>query len=276
MFCSIELAARVERAAAALVRAGAESARAHHAAGANEVFVLPLAGGIAAWASAGSPLNKVAGLGFGGVPSAGDLDAVERAFAARATPVQVELANLAEPALATLLSDRGYRLVGFENVLGTRLPRPPAPPVGGVSVSRIAPDELPTWLDTVIAGFAAPDTQGVASHEEFPREVLERAVGDLARDPAYTSYLARLQGEIAGGAAVHVFDGVAQLAGAATLPRYRRRGVQTALLAARLADVAAAGCEIAVITTQPGSKSQQNAQKQGFHLLYTRAVLVRS
>ena len=31
----------------------------------------------------------------------------------------------------------------------------------------------------------------------------------------------------------------------------------------------------AVITTQPGSRSQQNAQRQGFDLLYTRAVLVK-
>jgi len=32
---------------------------------------------------------------------------------------------------------------------------------------------------------------------------------------------------------------------------------------------------VAVIVTQPGSKSQQNAQRQGFDLLYTRAVLVK-
>jgi hypothetical protein len=42
-----------------------------------------------------------------------------------------------------------------------------------------------------------------------------------------------------------------------------------------MADAAAAGCDLAVIVTQPGSKSHQNAQRQGFHLLYTRAVLVR-
>ena len=63
--------------------------------------------------------------------------------------------------------------------------------------------------------------------------------------------------------------------GAATAPAHRRRGVQTALLSARLADAAAAGCDIAVVTTQPGSKSQQNVQRRGFDLLYTRAVLVR-
>ena len=53
----------------------------------------------------------------------------------------------------------------------------------------------------------------------------------------------------------------------------RRRGVQTSLLSARLADAGAAGCDIAVVTTQPGSKSQQNVQRQGFDLLYTRAIL---
>jgi hypothetical protein len=51
--------------------------------------------------------------------------------------------------------------------------------------------------------------------------------------------------------------------------------VQSALVAARLADAYAAGCEVAVIVTQPGSKSQQNAQRRGFDLLYTRATLVK-
>jgi hypothetical protein len=51
--------------------------------------------------------------------------------------------------------------------------------------------------------------------------------------------------------------------------------VQTALLAARAADAAAAGCDIAVVTTQPGSRSQHNVQRRGFDLLYTRAILVK-
>ncbi len=33
--------------------------------------------------------------------------------------------------------------------------------------------------------------------------------------------------------------------------------------------------DIAVVTTQPASKSQQNVQRRGFDLLYTRAVLVQ-
>jgi hypothetical protein len=51
--------------------------------------------------------------------------------------------------------------------------------------------------------------------------------------------------------------------------------VQAALVSARLADAAAVGCDLAVVTTLPGSKSQQNVQRQGFDLLYARAALVR-
>ena len=70
-------------------------------------------------------------------------------------------------------------------------------------------------------------------------------------------------------------DGITQLFGAATHPVHRRRGIQSALLRARLCAGRARGCDLAVVTTQPGSKSQQNALRAGFSLLYTRAVWVR-
>jgi len=111
-------------------------------------------------------------------------------------------------------------------------------------------------------------------HEEFPREAIIGAEHDMAAAGAMR-YAAFRDGILAGGATMRIAEGVAQLTGAATAPAHRRRGVHTALLSARLADAAAAGCDVAVIITQPGSKSQQNAQRQGFDLLYTRAVLVR-
>jgi GNAT superfamily N-acetyltransferase len=121
---------------------------------------------------------------------------------------------------------------------------------------------------------AHPDVQGVPSHEEFPREVVVRAERDLAAAGA-VRYAALRDGVIVGGASFRLAEGIAQLTGAATAPAHRRRGVQTALLSARLADAAAAGCGIAVVTTQPASKSQQNVQRRGFDLLYTRAILVK-
>jgi GNAT superfamily N-acetyltransferase len=107
----------------------------------------------------------------------------------------------------------------------------------------------------------------------IPREIVERAERDLVA-AGVARYVALRDGVIAGGAGLRM-DGVAQLTGAATVPAHRRRGVQSALLSARLADAAAADCDIGVVTSQPRSKSQENAQRRGFDLLYTRAVLVK-
>jgi GNAT superfamily N-acetyltransferase len=111
--------------------------------------------------------------------------------------------------------------------------------------------------------------------EDFPRDVLERAERDSAAVTGIRRYTAFRAGRPAGGASFRVTNGIAQLTGAGTVPAHRRHGVQTALLGARLADAAAAGCDVAVVTTQPGSRSQQSVQGRGFDLLYVRAVLVK-
>jgi GNAT superfamily N-acetyltransferase len=271
LFGSTEVAERIERVETQLITAATEAASQRVGA---DAFVIPIAGGAACYAEDGSPMNKVVGLGFGGEPSSDALDQIEEAFAARGTAAQVELTNLADPAIGAALTGRGYQLVSFENVLGRSLQgdlQVVAP--SGVEI-RLCGDDLTAWIDVVVDGFAHPDTEGVPSHEDFPREIVERAERDIEHAGA-TPYLAYRDGIVAGGASMRMSEGVAQLTGAATAPAHRRRGVQTALLSARLADAARAGCDVAVVTTQPGSKSQQNVQRRGFHLLYTRAVLVK-
>lgn len=272
LFCDAALAERIERAEAQLIAEASQAAR--HRAG-TVGFVIPVSGGVASFAEQGSPFNKVAGLGFGGVPGAAALDEIEQAFTACGAPVQIELAHLADPAIGALLTGRGYRLTSFENVLGLALTGAPervTPP--GVQVRPSGDNEFGTWVEVVADGVAHPDTQGVPAHQEFPREVIARAERDLAAAGALR-YAALRDGVMAGGASIRMAQGIAQLTGAATAPAHRRRGIQSALLSARLADAAAAGCDIAVVTTQPGSKSQQNVQRRGFDLLYTRAVLVK-
>jgi GNAT superfamily N-acetyltransferase len=266
MFCDIALAERVERAESDLMAQGAT---------ARGGVVFPVAGGFATFAEAESPLNKVSGLGFGGVPTSAELDEIERLFAERGTPVQVELAHVVDSAIGELLTGRRYRLTSFENVLGTAVTaREPVRPQG-VEVRRITGAELDAWIDVVTDGVAEPDTQGLASHEEFPREVVANALHDMAAAGA-GHYLGLVDGKVAGGASMRVTDsGVAQFGGAATAPAFRRRGLQSMFLSVRMADALAAGCDIAAVTTQPASKSHQNVQRQGFDLLYTRAVLVK-
>jgi GNAT superfamily N-acetyltransferase len=273
LFCDAALAERVEGVEAQLIAKSTEAA--HRRRTDTAGFVIPIAGGVATFAEEGSPFNKVAGLGFAGVPSAAALEEIERAFTACGVPVQIELAHLAEPAIGVLLTERGYRLVSFENVLGLALKgEPERVTPTGVEVRPSGDDEFEAWFAVVADGVAHPDTQGAPSHEEFSRDVVARAERDFAA-AGVTRYVAVRDGVIAGGAGLRVAEGVAQLTGAATAPAHRRWGVQTALLSARLADAAAAGCDVAVVTTQPASKSQQNVQRRGFDLLYTRAVLVK-
>jgi ribosomal protein S18 acetylase RimI-like enzyme len=272
LFCDTALARRIERVEAQFVARSSKAARRRVG---TAGFVIPIAGGVASFAGEGSPFNKVAGLGFGGVPDPAVLDDVEKAFAACGSSVQIELAHLADPAIGGLLTGRGYRLESFENVLGRALAGEPErvmPP--GVQVRPSDEEESGAWLDVVAEGSVQPDTQGVPWHEEFPREAIIGAERDMTAAGA-VRYAAFRDGVLAGGATMRMAEGVAQLTGAATAPAHRRRGGHTALLSARLADATAAGCDVAVIITQPGSKSQQNAQRRGFDLLYTRAVIVR-
>ncbi|WP_206686048.1 GNAT family N-acetyltransferase [Kribbella qitaiheensis] len=238
-------------------------------------FVIPVAGGLASFADDDSPFNKVVGLGFGGVPTAAELDEIERAYAALGAPVQVELPHLADPDIALALTERGYRLESFENVLGIAIEdKYDAVTPDGVEIRPSGDDEFDIWLNLMADAVAVPDTQGVPWREEFPRDTYltaerDAATADIAR------YIALRNGAIAGGAGLRTAEGIAQFAGAATAPAHRHHGIQSALLSARLADAATAGCEVGVITTQPASRSQQNAQRRGFSLLYTRAILVK-
>jgi ribosomal protein S18 acetylase RimI-like enzyme len=273
MFCPPSLAARIDRAEMRLSMSVAQtiadrtpSARA---------LIVPIAGGQAVFGSAGSPANKAIGVGFGSTIDAAALDAVEEAWRDRGEPMRFELSTLADPSLAPALTARGYRLTGFENVLGRPVSgaeRGPLP--GGMRIAELAQDDWRVWLDVALDGFGVPD--GSAPGEEvYPREVIEGVFGDLAATTGFRRYLLEVDGVPAGAASLRVDDGIAQLCGAATLAAFRRRGIQGALLRHRLADAHAAGCDLAVVTVQPGSRSQANAMRAGFALLYTRAILVR-
>ncbi|MEV5834069.1 GNAT family N-acetyltransferase [Nocardia sp. NPDC052112] len=275
LFAGPDLAARVEHAERTLIEEGARAAARREPQ--QRVLVRPIGSGLAVWAGPGSPLDKVVGVGMNGDAfDDAELDAVEQAFAEREAPIQFEISTLADPAVVERLTRRGYVLFGFENVLGLRLePGRPARSAEGIEIRDVGHDDFETWVNVVVDGFAAPDTQGVASHEEFPREAIETAERDLTATSGFVGSLALIDDQPVGGASLRLSDGVAQLCGAATLPAFRRRGVQGALLSMRLAAAAAAGCDLAVVTTLPGSKSQQNVQKLGFQLLYPRAILVR-
>ena len=278
IFASRELASRIENAECRLLRDAAVAMK--DSPNASDMFHAEVGGGFALFTSPDSPLNKVAGLGFADWQIDDTWVALESAFAKRKAAVQVEISTLAEPAVASALSSRGYQLVGFEAILArttgdAEQADAPALHPDQISLAPCVEGELDLWIDIVVSGFLVPDTQGVASHESFEREPLESVIREFAAIDGFQRYIARVDGTPAGAGSMRVCDGVAQLCGSATLPEFRRRGVQSSFLAHRLSEARKHGADIVVGTTQPGSKSMQNVQKKGFELLYNRAVLIK-
>jgi GNAT superfamily N-acetyltransferase len=103
---------------------------------------------------------------------------------------------------------------------------------------------------------------------------------DLPCMPAWSCYLAHLDGEPAACSSMRVEDGVALLCLDATAPLARGYGCQNALVRRRLADAAEAGCHTAVATVpdRPGgatSPAARNYRRAGFIETY-RSVAWRA
>lgn len=273
MFATPDLAARIDRAEGRLCASiahvvGRQDSQAH-----GRVF--DVAGGLAVFAGADSPTNKMIGIGFAQSPTDDELSDVEAHFAAHRSPLQAEVSSLADPAVHAQLIARGYLASGFENVLGHPLLTDAADLPQGITINIVTGEARDASIEVAVTAFAHPDVGGVGG-DALPSSDTLRAWMRLTMEAeGFLCIEARWHGELAGYAALRLDEGIAQLCGAGTLPAFRRRGIQTALLRWRLAHARRAGCDVAVVTTQPASKSQQNVQREGFSLLYVRQLLVK-
>jgi GNAT superfamily N-acetyltransferase len=252
------------------------AARAGEPGGADSLLI---GGGQALFAHAGSPLNKMLGLGLGQDVSDAELDAIDDFYDRRGVDAQVELCPLATPGLAARLIARGYVLQGFENELARvvdgeeSLPAPLDQP-GPLAVNpATSADDEELWVDVVTRGFAAAEQ--LAAHDAAALDAGLRRVMRAFRHESMVRYLVHADGTAVGGGGVFVFNGVAGLVGTATVPDHRGRGVQHAVVARMLRD-AAPRADLAIATVAPGSQSQRTFERFGFRVIYTRAILVRS
>ena len=165
--------------------------------------------------------------------------------------------------LAAALSDVGARPTGFIDALWARLATPAGDTDDEVDVRIVesSSDDSAVFARVLLGGHGVPD--------DTPTEHWT-GVARWSEEPGWTCYLASVDGEPIGAAALAVDDGVGYLASASTLPAGRRRGCQRALIHRRLSDAAAAGCDLAVSLATPGTTSHRNLERAGLGVAHTR------
>ncbi len=240
--------------------------------------ILPVAGGHAIFAGVGSPVTQAVGCGLDGEVSREEFDRLEDFYFSRGAASQIVLCPLAHASFFEQVRDRGYRLTEFNNVL-LRLVKAdesfPETPEHIQITHVVSGEDGDTWTRTLCSGFSGGET------DPTKRAAAEAMLNDffmpVARVNNAMRFLARIDGQPAGGAAMAIIDQakIAAFFGAATLPEFRSRGVQTALFHERLRIAAGSGAEWSVVVTQPGTSSCRNAERLGFMLAYTKVVMVR-
>ncbi|MBI4911885.1 MAG: GNAT family N-acetyltransferase [Acidobacteria bacterium] len=230
-------------------------------------LVLEAGEGFAFFLGPGHPLSQALAMGLAGPLDQADLDRIEAHLSREGGRPQYELCPLADPGLFQALGQRGYRIQEFQ-LAWSRVLAPSeeweAPPPG----LEIGPGRDPeAFLRVVMAGFLE------CGPEAVPAEVLE-AFMPSAKAPGTQLWCASRDGELLGGGTLFLHEGTAVLSGAGVPPRHRRKGVQGALIRARLAAARAAGCDLAVSGTAPGSPSQRNMERHGFRVAYPKVVLL--
>jgi hypothetical protein len=268
VFADLDLARRLETTDSL---AGVEFARAwarlHSYTG--EVS-LAVAGGHAGFAGVDSPVTQAFGLGLNGPVVEADMEKMEAFYRAHGASVNIETCPLADPSLLKLLNERGYRPMEYSNVLVRELTDEDSHskhnPASEVRVRRAEPNEA--------EGYSLIVAQSFFESSELTSEFLDMITSPFHAAGAYF-FLAEVAGVAAGGAMMSCHRGVASLGGAGTLGGFRNRGVQTALILARLNHAADLGCDLAMVATMPGSGSQRNVERQGFRVVYTRTKFLR-
>jgi GNAT superfamily N-acetyltransferase len=226
---------------------------------------IEVAGAYAMFDGAESPLTQTFGLGVFDEITGRELDELEAFFKRHDAPVFHEVSPLADMSLIALLNERGYQpleltSVMFQEIAGARSLDLPLNPL--IKTRIIEKGEEKLWAQTSADGWST-EMQGLAEFMFNLGQVSAQTEGGFP-------FLTELGDVPVSAGMLFIYDDVAIMAGASTVPEGRRQGAQTALLEARLKFAEAQGCRLALMGALPGSQSQRNAEKNGFRIAYTR------
>ncbi len=236
----------------------------------------PIAGGWMTFDAIGSWANQAVGLGLHGPVSEGDLERLVAFYVERGVEPRLEVCAFAHESLLQGLAARGFVLREFEDVLA----RPLDPgedlrallPHGwpaGLTCERVDPNDpeaVERFVEVTLAGFQ-PDVPPDPVFAAITRRVLAH--------PRNDAFLLHLDGEVAGVGGMETAGAISCQFGGVVLPAFRRRGLQAALIVARLERARERGATLVCTHSSPGIPTERNALRLGFRLAYAKVVLVK-
>jgi ribosomal protein S18 acetylase RimI-like enzyme len=228
-----------------------------------------ICGGHMIFAGLGSPIGRATALGLDRAFTPDDLDRVEQFYRSHHAPAQVDLCPLHDLAVFEMCNLRGYSIAELNNVLYRPLDSNEnfSDPPARCTIRRGRPEEA-RELGAIVERAFFPD-----GAPEACRDLLS----PLYQMDGALTFAAEIDGKTAacGAGLVIPAHGIFAVCGAGTAAEFRGRGLQTALLQARLAAAAQEGCEHAVVVTQGGTTSQRNAERLGFRVAYSKVTVIK-
>jgi ribosomal protein S18 acetylase RimI-like enzyme len=228
-----------------------------------------ICGGHMIFAGVGSPIGRATGAGFDRPFTADDLDRIEQFYRSHKAPSQVDLCPLHDPAVFEMFKQRGYGIAELNNVLYRRLdPNEEFPQAQAGCKIRRAHSQEADVASAVVERAFFPDGAP---------EMYRGLIAPLYQMDGALAFVATIEERIVacGTGLIIPEHRIFALGGAGTLPEYRGRGLQTALLRARMAAAAVAGCEYSAVVTQGGTTSQRNAERLGFRVAYSKVTVIK-
>jgi GNAT superfamily N-acetyltransferase len=184
-------------------------------------------------------------------------------YAQTQQPCWIDVTPATPPSVTDALCDAGFRPASVISALYAEPVPVPVPPRYDADIVEVAATGLDVFLDTINAGFGTPETMLAA---------LRRNQSFWCDVTTWRLLLARIDGRPAAAAVLSIHDDTGYLAAAATLPEFRNRGLQSALIAARMAVARTHGCRRITGQAAAGSVSQCNQQRAGLGIVHTKTL----
>jgi GNAT superfamily N-acetyltransferase len=196
------------------------------------------------------------------------LDQIIDFYQGKGIPIRLEITpSNGSSDLLKMLHQKGFYQCDFHTTLFTEPSGLMDIPIrADIDIRRMQRSDFDLFGEVYTKGFGMPGflSQGIAENNEV-----------LYGNKSWFFYLAFVSNEPAGIGVIYIEEKVANLAAAAVLPAFRNRGVHSALIQARIYQAITNNSELVTGQARFGSASQNNMEKAGLKIGYTKAIWIR-